>query len=259
MAHIGSSEKWAWDQDRYTPSDKLCMVWRAWGQLNSAAGDISPDNEPFRYDLVNLGREILAQMAGPVGQNFTDAIAINTALDPKRVASTGEAYVEVLEDLDTLVATDEAFLLGPWIEMAKKFASTYDTEDCTDTGYETITTCAKFYEWNARVQLTTWNPTPKGASAVPKGPVDYASKHWSGLVRDYYAERVRRLTKAVGAEAAAGRPWTSEKDAALKAALAYEWTTATNAYPTSPVGDAFAVSQAMHAKYAPRFASCTES
>ena len=90
---------------------------------------------------------------------------------------------------------------------------------------------------------------------VPKGPVDYASKHWSGLVRDYYAERVRRLTKAVGAEAAAGRPWTSEKDAAPKAALAYEWTTATNAYPTSPVGDAFAVSQAMHAKYAPRFAS----
>jgi alpha-N-acetylglucosaminidase len=261
VAHLGSNEAWAWQEDRHTPTDKLCLVWQAWGDLNAAAasGAISKDNEPFRYDLVNLGREILAQMSGPFGQNFTDAIKVNNTIDAGNVKRTGAAYAQVLEDLDTLVATDEAFLLGPWIEMAKKFADVYAVEDCTDTGYDTITSCSKFYEWNARVQLTTWNPTPKDAAAVPSGPIDYAAKHWSGLVRDYYAERIKRLTAAVLAEAAAGRPWSDAKAASLKASLAYEWTTATNAYPTSPVGDAFAVSQAMHATYAPHFDSCPQN
>jgi alpha-N-acetylglucosaminidase len=258
VAHIGSNEEWAWLQDRYTPSDTLCMVWRAWGDLNAAANAVSPSNEPFRYDLINLGREILAQIAGPFGQNFTDTVPVNASLDAEAIARTGAAYAEVLEDLDTLVATDAAFLLGPWIEMAKDFAKAYGAEDCTHTGYETITDCAKFYEWNARVQLTTWNPTPKGAAAVPDGPIDYASKHWSGLVKDYYGERVKRLAKAAAVEAAAGRTWTTAKREALEASLAYEWTTATNLYPTKPVGNAFAMSQAMHAKYAPHFVSCEE-
>ena len=70
-------------------------------------------------------------------------------------------------------------------------------------------------QWNARAQLTTWNPvrgvpaaprpcpcvvgiparlpppqTPKGATSVPGGPIDYASKHWSGLIADYYKARL---------------------------------------------------------------------
>lgn len=62
---------------------------------------------------------------------------------------------------------------GPWIEMAKLFAG--NNTDCTDTGYPTITSCEAFYEWNARVQLTTWNPTPAGAGSIPGGPIDYVS------------------------------------------------------------------------------------
>ena len=55
-------------------------------------------------------------------------------------------------------------------------------EDCapgSTASWPTITSCAKFYEWNARTQLTTWNPTPKDGG-IPGGPIDYASKHWSG-------------------------------------------------------------------------------
>lgn len=66
-------------------------------------------------------------------------------------------------------------MIGPWLEMAKKFDD--GTNDCTDTGYPTITNCVKFYEWNARVQLTTWNPTPKGATQIPGGPIDYVNAH----------------------------------------------------------------------------------
>jgi|TARA_B100000795_G_C22798347_1_gene440545 hypothetical protein len=137
--------------------------------------------------------------------------------------------------------------------MAKQFAIDYDTEDCTDTGYETITTCSKFYEWNARVQLTTWNPTSQNATVIPAGPIDYASKHWSGLIKDYYSERVKRLRDAF-VQVVPNRP----NEDLLKVKLAYEWTTATNAYPIQPVGDAATVSKTMHDKYSKWFVSCSK-
>eukprot|EP00943_MAST-04B_sp_MAST-4B-sp1_P003537 g3537.t1 len=251
VAHMGSIEKWAWDQDRPTP--RLCLVWKAWGEMIAAGNDIAPENEPYRYDLVNTGREILAQITGPVGQNFTNAIK---GKDTEAIARAGGRYIEVLEDLDVLVATDASFLLGPWIKMARNMADEYGAEDCSGTGYDTITTCARFYEWNARVQLTTWHPTPKNSLRIPTDINDYAAKHWSGLIKDYYAERVKRLTTAAVTELSAGRPWTDAKADKLEATLAYEWTTGTKRYPTTSVGDALEVSTSMHRKYATVFAGC---
>ena len=223
---------------------------------HAASSSVSATNEPFRYDLINTGREVLAQLAGPFGQNFTK-ISATTNATGQELQSVGDAYANLLDDIDELVATDQAFLLGPWLESAKSFATEYGVEDCGDTGYETITTCSKFYEWNARVQLTTWNPTPKSAVSIPSGPIDYASKHWSGLIKDYYAERVRRLTKLYVVQANAGKPIPSAAATdLLKAELAYEWTTATNEYPTTVVGDAVGMSKTMHDKYGVWFGSC---
>ena len=234
----------------------MCEVYTAWSKLIEAATEIETA-EPFRYDLVNTGREVLAQLAGPAGQNFTSAIGQKamTAADVKR---TGEFYVQVLNDLDTLVSSDTAFQLGPWIAMAKRFATENGVEDCapgSTASWPTITTCAKFYEWNARTQLTTWNPTPKDGG-IPGGPIDYASKHWSGLVRDYYAARVTLVMEQALSDAAAGKSLDKAAVTTLKAQHAYNWTTATNAYPVDVVGDFAEVSKAMQAKYEPFFASC---
>ena len=75
----------------------------------------------FRYDLINLGREVLAQLSTPVSLNFTAATSAKT-LDPHAVTRTGDLLVTLFDDLDTLVATHEAFLLGPWIEAARGWA-----------------------------------------------------------------------------------------------------------------------------------------
>ena len=82
-----------------------------------------------RYDLVNTGREVLAQIAGPAGKNYTAAVA---ALDVSGIKMTGDYYVQVLNDIDALVGTDTAFLLGPWIEMARRFGE--NATDCDGTG-----------------------------------------------------------------------------------------------------------------------------
>ena len=73
---------------------------------------ITPTYWPHdRYDLVNTGREVLAQLAGPIGVNFTTELA-KDPLDSALVNSTGRLYVDVLLDVDRLVGTDTAFLLG---------------------------------------------------------------------------------------------------------------------------------------------------
>ena len=61
-------------------------------------------------------------------------------------------------------------------------------------------------EWNARVQITSWDPTPKGAGAPGRQTVDYASKHWSGLISDYYAARVTLVMNQALSDAKAGNP-----------------------------------------------------
>jgi alpha-N-acetylglucosaminidase len=254
VAHIGSSVGVFFNGN--TPTKTMCQVYNAWGNLIAASAKI-PMAEPFRYDLVNTGREVLAQLAGPAGKNFTAAIKGNQSLSAAEVNKTGSFYVQVLHDLDTLLATDPAFQIGPWLAMAKQFATENGVEDCApnDPGFPTITTCERFYEWNSRTQITTWKPTRLN-QPIPKGPVDYACKHWSGLVRDYYAARVTVVMQQALADAAAGKPLDSDKVDVLKAQLAYNWTTSTSGYPVTPVGDFVGVSKAMQAKYEHFFTSC---
>ena len=258
IPHLGGEEGWSFEKDGHTPTAPMCQIYNAWDNLIKASDTIKA-SEPFRYDLVNTGREVLAQLAGPAGKNFTQAIgAAAGKMSADLISKTGAMYVQVLNDVDALVATDTAFQLGPWIAMAKSFATENGVEDCTpydQAGYPEVTTCAHFYEWNARTQLTTWNPTPLG-KAIPGGPIDYASKHWSGLIRDYYGARVTLVMKQALSDAAAGKALDQKAITAIKGAHAHAWTTATNPYPTEVVGDFVAVSKATQAKYSAFFASC---
>ena len=53
-------------------------------------------------------------------------------------------FLDILEDLDRILATNENFLLGPWLESAKALAT-----NCQER---------KLYEFNARNQITLWGP-----------------------------------------------------------------------------------------------------
>jgi alpha-N-acetylglucosaminidase len=247
----GSSSQF--QPDRATPTPRLCDTWQAWGALLAAAPAVAPGLPTYRYDLVDVSRELLAQLSTPVSQNFSDAIHAAAPLDAARISATGTAYISLLNDIDALVGTEYGFLLGPWIQSARAWGA--NASDCNGTIVGDLA-CPDFYEWNARCQLTTWNPTPQGAASIPGGPIDYASKHWSGLIKDYYAARAAGIMQQALADAAAGRALNTTAVAAFEAAHAYSWQTATNPYPVTPVGDAVALSTAMRAKYAPFYAAC---
>ena len=195
-----TSEPWTgFNAGDGNPTPGMCMEWRAWQSLLAAAPAVAAANtalprsqkygqypKTFNYDLVDIGREVLAQLTIPAARNFSAAQKDHEEGDDSAAVNrTGALYVELLLDIDRLLATDRAFLLGPWLESARKLGG--NATDCTDTIVGDLH-CADFMEWNARSQLTTWKPTPQGG---PLGhPNDYAKKHWSGLISGYYVPRV---------------------------------------------------------------------
>jgi alpha-N-acetylglucosaminidase len=243
------------ESDRVTPTQTLCLTWQAWEQLQQASAYIDTSLETYRYDLVNVGRELLAQLATPVSQNFSDAISANP-MNAALVQQTGSLYVQLLNDVDTLVGTDYAFLIGPWLQSARNWGN---GTDCVITTADQPIDCPDFMEWNARSQLTTWNPTPKGATQIPGGPIDYASKHWSGLIRDYYGARAQGILQIALNNATAGKPLDRTAVQTFEATLAYTWQNAyPSTYPTQPVGDYLQVSATMLAEYAPFYSACDQ-
>jgi alpha-N-acetylglucosaminidase len=257
------------ESDRCTPKPVLCQMFHAWRLLLEAAEEEESSSsrdhedpsrrcfrrEPFLYDLVNLGREILAQLSTPASWNFTDATSRPAGLlDPTELVTTGRFYIELLQDTDTLVATDQAFLLGPWIVSARHWGKSL--QDCPSdvlVGND----CEHFFEWNARTQITTWNPVPfENSTAIPGGPIDYAGKHWSGLIRDYYGVRAELLLQQALKDEAASTSLNQTEVKRLQAGHAFRWTTATNNYPSTPVGDFLAVTRSMYDKYKHWFTSC---
>lgn len=247
----GSSQ---FEGDRFTPTPRLCLVWQAWGQLLAAAPAVDPTLETFRYDLVNTGRELLAQLSTPMSQNFSDAIKAAAPLDAARITQTGQDYVNLLLDVDQLVATDSAFLIGGYIAAARAWGAS--SNDCFVDDLSHPIACPDFYEYNARTQLTTWIPTPAGATVKPDGPDDYASKHWSGLIEYYYAARAKGFLDQALLDAAEGKALNTTATNLMMAQLAYNFqlNSFDVKFPTEPVGDFVAISKVMRLKYAPYYA-----
>ena len=51
------------------------------------------------------------------------------------------------------------------MDFAFKMMNWQPGADCVAKGFHSeIKDCEHYYEWNARVQITTWDPTEKGAA-----------------------------------------------------------------------------------------------
>lgn len=279
VAHLSPREGGSlFESDRRTPKPILCGMSKAWIRLVEAAQKIQSRNitatSPFLFDLVNVGREVLAQLTTPMALNFSDArIGV---MDRQELTRTGMMYIDLLLDLDRLVGTIDAFQLVPWLKSAKRLAESDDAGvqfDClspilSNSSGHADGDCRRFYEWNARCQITTWNPTASNAGQIPGGPIDYAAKHWSGLIGEYYAERARILLLQALRDQDHGSTLNDTAVQRRFAQHAYEWSTNTTSSTTAKEGDppsrsrrdclrsALAVSKEMVVKYSEWFETC---
>ena len=205
------------------PAGPLGTAWRHLLQ----AGAYVEDTETYRHDLVNVGRQYLAEHAGRL---YDEASATSRAGDAGKFKTTTQAFLKTLRDLDELLATDRHFLLGRWLEDAKRWGETDDER-------------ARM-EWNARRVLTLWG----GGTALR----DYAWKEWSGLVGGFYAKRWEMFFRRQQEALDTGRPFDAAAGNAELLRFENEWAAGRELYPAEPRGDALSVSRRLYDQYVPQ-------
>jgi len=194
-----------------------------------ASADALCLNKPYRYDVVDLTRQVLSKLANQLYSQVIEGFRMKNV---EKVEKASQHLLELLSDMDKLLGASEEFLLGPWLDSAKALASNDDER--------------KLYEWNARTQITMWfdNTLDK-----PSALHDYSNRMWSGLIRDYYLPRasiyVKYLNEALHKNTSfAFQSWRREW-----ISLTNEWQAASNQYPTTAEGDAVSIAVTLYEKY----------
>jgi alpha-N-acetylglucosaminidase len=148
------------------------------GVENVAAANATRNN--LEYDLVDITRQALADQAR---LQYQHAIADYKAFAFESFKKDSERFLHMLLLQDSLLATRPEFRLGHWTQAALRRGTTAEEK--------------KLYEWNARVQITTWG---NRYCADTGGLRDYAHKEWQGLLRDFYYPRWKAYFDALQAQ-----------------------------------------------------------
>ena len=196
---------------------------RAWERLLAAAPRLG-NADPFRFDLVNVARQVLANHSGELHADVVDAFR---ARDRAALQRAARRMRTLLGDLDELLATRPEFLFGRWTADARQWGSTRAEEDVL--------------EWNARRVLTLW-----GNGTVLR---DYACRQWSGLVDGFYRPRWELFFRHLDTALAAGKPF--DEPAFARAMFAFEQSFSDDhrPFPTRTRGDSVRVARRLWGKY----------
>ena len=152
---------WSEMSDYYDPADVI----RAAGMMVDAAERFRGNNN-FEYDLVDIVRQAVAEKGRLMYRVLVDAYK---AGDRELFKLSSDQFLRLILMQDRLLATRSEFKVGRWLESARNLGSTEEEKD--------------WYEWNARVQITTWG---NRVAADDGGLHDYAHREWNGLLRDFY-------------------------------------------------------------------------
>merc|ERR1711871_1635624 len=180
------------------------------------SSDTLKDVPSYRYDLVDVARQSLSAVFGNVALNeFASAIESKNKLAAQQ---SGKKLVGLIDDFDTLLNTNENFMLGPWIKWARQW------------GDGKAKAIGDWYEFNARNLLTLWGPN---------GNInDYARKAWGGLVKDYYLHRWSTFVDMQIESVADGKAFNVERYEAQMLLYGQEWCNSTQPiFPTEAIGD----------------------
>ncbi|XP_030493952.2 alpha-N-acetylglucosaminidase [Cannabis sativa] len=183
----------------------------------------------YRYDLVDLTRQVLSKYANQV---YIDAVLAFRQKDEDAFKLHSQKFVQLITDIDVLLASDDNFLLGTWLESAKNLAVNPREK--------------RQYEWNARTQVTMWYDTTKTNQSKLH---DYANKFWSGLLQSYYLPRASAYFNLLSKSLLENEMFQLEEWRQEWILFSNNWQTGTNTYPVKAKGDALAISKMLYEKY----------
>lgn len=203
---------WSSDQLRYNLTD-LQPALTELLQVTPALRE----TETYRYDLVDVGRQVLANESRRLLPLIRQAYE---AKDLPRFQSLTAEWLRDMRLEDQLLATQPDFLLGRWLAWVSSWAS---------SPQELVR-----LQYDARSILTTWG----GRKASEDGPLhDYANRDWAGLTADYYLPRWKLYFDTLRQSLRTGKPpqpidWYAVGD---------HWNQSQKHFPATPEGDAYTI------------------
>ncbi len=201
----------------------------AWEHMLAASEQLK-DNNSFQYDLVDLSRQVLANYSNELQEAYRLAIEQK---DRTLHRTLSRSFLELIDDMETLMSTREEFMLGPWIEAARSWGTTDEEKD--------------LYEINARNLLTLWHG-PEHANLD-----DYACRQWAGLLGQYYKIRWSKFFEYMEECLQKNTEPDMKQFSADLRQWQWEWIHQHTEHATQPRGDAVQVSRQMYDKYKEKF------
>ncbi len=184
---------------------------QAWKSLLNCAKPLG-DQDTYRFDLVNVTRQILGSLSSLYYRQLIDAFDHQ---DREALKTAADKLEGLLLDLDAQLGSHDQYLLGTWLERAKRWATTEQER--------------RLYEWNARTIITLWG---KPSTSLD----DYANRQWSGMMKDYYAPRWRLFHQELDRTLAEDREWDAAAFDRKVRAWQAEWAHQTKRFPTEKNG-----------------------
>ncbi|ADV42401.1 alpha-N-acetylglucosaminidase [Bacteroides helcogenes] len=209
---------WSEMKDYYAPADII----RAAGKMIEAAEEFRGNNN-FEYDLIDVVRQAVAEKGRLV---YPIVVSAYKAADKQLFEAASARFLELIELQDKLLGTRREFRLGTWTNYARNMGETDAQKD--------------LYEWNARVQITTWG---NRTAANEGGLHDYAHKEWNGLLRDFYYMRWKAYFDELRSTLNGNAP--KETDFYT---LEENWAGQHNPYSAEPEGDATDIAKEVYGK-----------
>ena len=184
---------------------------KAWQLLISCTEELGA-SDGFRYDLVDVTRQVLADYASILQQNVA---SMYLSGDLAGFKTTSDEFLGLIDDMDKLLGTRSEFLLGKWLSDARSIGHTQQEKD--------------IYEHNARNQITLWGNKDCRIR-------DYACKHWNGMMSGFYKPRWERFFDTVSAAIRQGVEYDEKSFVEASKEWEWEWTLGHEEYPDEPEG-----------------------
>ena len=207
-------------QKNYHPADLL----PAWDNLIKAADQLS-NSDGFRYDLVDLTRQVLVNYADTLQRDFAAAYNKKDAAQFKMLS---QKFLELISDADKLLSTRKDFLLGKWINDARKCGATPNEK--------------KLFERNARNLITLWGDQKSTLN-------EYSCRQWSGLLNGFYRPRWEKYFAYVNQQLQQDKPVDQKLFETGITQWEWQWVNGSEAYPSQSSGDAVATAKKLYQKY----------
>ncbi|WP_081162691.1 alpha-N-acetylglucosaminidase [Niastella populi] len=196
----------------------------AWDLFIQAAGK-GINTDGFRYDVVDITRQVLANYAGPLQKKWVTAYKEK---DSAAFNKYSKAFLQLISDMDVLLATRKDFMLGPWIASARSHGTTPAEK--------------ALYEQNARDLITLW-----GDANSPLH--EYSNRQWSGLLNDFYKPRWQQFFALLQQSLRTGKEPDLQQFGDDIKQWEWKWVTTQKGFPVVPIGDAVKISVKMYNKY----------